>query len=364
MPQSQNIKDFFRRSQAPQNDPETPIGKNKNASNSPAAACETSPLTEPPSSSFLSKYTSPRSPHDSPANQLKSSLLNSAQGSAEDAPEQSFQSTGEDPFVGASFTSQRVVKNGKEVVISSDGEDTDSIASLESPDDLLAQFTKPANDAPVKEEVKNEPADTGMSLRSEKGKAKEDKKPYKFGSTRYSAPKHKFTLDSLVTAAIDDNETEANVAKLRAAFDSEKAAEENENTEGNARHLNEGILASTLDDQDDEGGLQFQRLLDAVRRTEAFDQERSWFFFSGKTDVPSGLEFPRDSITPGTYMAGLREPESRERAFHSGIMEIALSRQFLPDELIMWIFQSVSSEPRDGLRQAYCRVFKVCHDSG
>ena len=72
------------------------------------------------------------------------------------------------------------------------------------------------------------------------------------------------------------------------------------------------------------------------------------------------------------------EPRTRERAFLSGMIEVALSRNMLPDELLRWIFQSgmsdfllvmpgivpadwlsVPSEPRDDLRHAYCRIFKV-----
>lgn len=32
------------------------------------------------------------------------------------------------------------------------------------------------------------------------------------------------------------------------------------------------------------------------------------------------------------------EPDSRERAFHSGIVDFALSKRFLPDDLVRWIF--------------------------
>lgn len=71
------------------------------------------------------------------------------------------------------------------------------------------------------------------------------------------------------------------------------------------------------------------------------------------------------------------ESESRERAFHSGIVDFALSKGSLPGELVMWIFNAgmlhfcrskddgllpsvlVPSENRDELRHAYCRAFKV-----
>jgi hypothetical protein len=34
------------------------------------------------------------------------------------------------------------------------------------------------------------------------------------------------------------------------------------------------------------------------------------------------------------------DPAPRERAFHSGILDFALTRGLLPDEVILWILQS------------------------
>lgn len=37
------------------------------------------------------------------------------------------------------------------------------------------------------------------------------------------------------------------------------------------------------------------------------------------------------------------DPDSRERMFHSGIIDFALSKHFLADELVTWMFHSGSS---------------------
>jgi hypothetical protein len=104
-----------------------------------------------------------------------------------------------------------------------------------------------------------------------------------------------------VTQAVDDNETEATIARLKAVREDESSSKPDTPP---SRKLNEGMLTSALGDKDDELGL--QRLLDAVRRTEALEIEKFWSFFNYEAKAPPALEFPRESIAPGTYLAVLR----------------------------------------------------------
>lgn len=301
MPPSRKIADFFKRPSFAATIPETPPNNRKKTDNvdtddSPAAAAaETSPLTEPPSS-FLEKLESPPS-SDDPATRVKQPEWHPAKDEANvEAPEQGLQS------VDAENPSRRKVMDGKEVVISSDGEETDSIASLESPEDLLATITGSGSKDVAEEKETNED-ETKRTSRSRR--AKKDGKGSKFDASCSSVPDYKNTLDSLVTAAVDDNETEAGVAKLKAALNkSEQDAAAAVKADSQDNKLHEGMLTSALGDKDDEQRL--QRLLDAVRRTEAFDQEKAWSFFNGNATPFPGPEFPRDCVAPGTYMAVLR----------------------------------------------------------
>ncbi|KAH1451723.1 hypothetical protein KXX13_003310 [Aspergillus fumigatus] len=317
------------------------------------AALQSSPLTEP-SSSFLANNDSPKTP-DKPAPQLKVSLQSSVLNTSPKSAFQSFQSSNEavvgDHTSGLSFnSSQRIVKNGREVVISSDGEDTDSIASFEQLEDPLLMFMKPNPTAASEtREAENSVGDSEMALPSQR--LKDTNKASNARSSK--VPQYKFSLDDLVTQAAIDNETEATIARLKAVRADESSSKPDTPP---SRQLNEGLLTSALGDQDDELGL--QRLLDAVRRTEALEIEKFWSFFNYEAKALPALEFPREPIAPGTYLAVLREPESRERAFHSGALEFALSRAYFSDELMSWIFHSVSCEPRESLRHAYCRLLK------
>ncbi|KAL4948418.1 hypothetical protein BDW69DRAFT_203540 [Aspergillus filifer] len=325
--------------------PDFAVSAEDDRSENPAedsAPPQSSPLTDL-SQILPSDITTPDTP-GGPSSQLNQSLTRAAAEPFETqpAPNLSFQSTG----TGASFSSaQRTIKNGKEVVISSDGEESDSTGSLEDADELLAKFLTPSKPAPAQSEPSSR--DEGYSaLRTGKIPKPRDKP---------SAPKmYKNSLNNLVTQAISDTETEAGAARLKASLEAESGCK---NAPLKSSNLQESVLASAIDDGNDDS-VGIQRLLDAVRRTEAFDVPKTWFFFDLQTPLPPAPDFPRECVCPGTYLATLREPDSRERAFHSGIIDFALSRGLLPDELIKWIFHAIPSEPRESLRHAYGRSLK------
>lgn len=317
MSQRRSITDFFRRPAFSLTRHETPENQmNIDSSDEPHGAPQSSPLTEL-SSSFLSNPSSPTL-EELPASahcQLNDPLLFSVKDSAEEkSPQRSFQSQSTGTAAGSSTLgvniSQRIIKNGRPVVISSDGEDTES---LEDPEDLFKGFTSPSGDAKDnnKQGMSDTPTGTNMALRPQgaKGKANSNK----LVPPNTSAPKkYKFTLDSLVTHAVDDREIEANVAELKATFEAAASARDLQSSiddatasaGGQRRGLHKDILTTALDDNDD--GLELQRLYDAVRRTEAFDQERTWSFFDHNIDLPPPPEFPQATLAPGTYVAVLR----------------------------------------------------------
>jgi hypothetical protein len=64
------------------------------------------------------------------------------------------------------------------------------------------------------------------------------------------------------------------------------------------------MLTSALGDNDEGSGL--QRLMDAVRRTEALEQDRVWHFFDPDQKLPPAPDFPRHLFPQGTHLAMLR----------------------------------------------------------
>ncbi|KAJ6020392.1 hypothetical protein N7540_005896 [Penicillium herquei] len=230
------------------------------------------------------------------------------------------------PSLNESFQgSLRVTRRGQEVVISSDGEESDD--SLDE-DPLLSLMPK-----------------SGLSRPS-----------VVIPVLRPTLPvpgKYKNTIDSLLQDAQKDVETEKKVAQAKAGFHTQR-----NNTENAGLH--EKILTSALEDKDDDdGGMGAQRVIEAVRRTEALDEDMTWRFLDQTQNILAALEFPRDLFHPGSSLGALRDTPSRERTLKSGILEFAASRKLLPDELIRWLFCHVPHEPKAELRQAHCRVVTV-----
>jgi hypothetical protein len=187
--------------------------------------------------------------------------------------------------LGGSFNaSQRILKDGQEVVISSDGDDTDSISDLEDPAVLFATKNKPKNALPP---------------------PPKKYQPNKALLAQLSAPtKYKYTIDSLVHDAVDDDEIEANVARARATVEELQQNGVQGAAGASKKRLNEGMLASALGGDSDQGpGL--QRLFDAVRRTEALEQNRTWRFFDYGQMTPATPDFPSELFPPGSPLAGL-----------------------------------------------------------
>ncbi|KAJ5141579.1 hypothetical protein N7526_002574 [Penicillium atrosanguineum] len=298
-----------------------------------------SPPSDPPPSSRIDLTWEDQ---DDPGSQLGASLLQSISNNTHSSlpPEQSFQSPESAPppppppsSLGSFIASQRIVKDGKEVVISSDGEDTDSADSLDDPSFLL-----------------------GPKFRQQKQEIKPIRVEKAYLQTLSVPTKYKNSLDSLVHSALGDQKTEANVAKIRAGFEpSDSRAVSGQDAGSKTKNDVQGVLTSALRESED--GKDFRRLMDAIRRTEALDQDRIWRFFDQVQMTPAAPEFPRDLFPPNSYLCALRETNSRVRAFQSGILEYAASLRQLPDELLCWLFRSIPLEPRDELRQAYCRIF-------
>ncbi|KAJ5657363.1 uncharacterized protein N7484_001012 [Penicillium longicatenatum] len=332
------ISDFFNRPKfAKLNQHLTP----EKIRSQPRQSSPPSPLTEP-RSSFVDLTCEP---DDGPGDQLKSSLSQSVDDAASNpTPAESFQSVpSTDEALPASINgghqlSQRIIKGGKEVVISSDGEESDSDSSVFDP---ALIFAKPG-EKPNPPKMLSAPRHVTTTTK-----------------------KYKNNIDSLVHETVDDDEIEANFAKQKAAYnalrnDTRKVS----GTSGNTG-LHEDVLTSVLgenrddDDDDDGGGMGARRLMDAVRRTDALNLDKVWRFLDQTQVAPAVVEFPRNLFAPGSQLTVLHDPEARESIFKSGILEFTASLQRLPDDFLMWLFCAMPLEPREELRQAYVRVLTI-----
>ncbi|KAJ5945936.1 hypothetical protein N7454_002775 [Penicillium verhagenii] len=329
------ISDYFNRPKfAKLNQDRTPEKKRFQQPRQPSSP--ESPLTEPTSSWV--DLTS-EEPCDGPSSQLKSSLIQSVD-SAPSKPtpsqslSQSFQSIKSTDEALPKLSKddiphcQRIIKGGKQVVISSDGEETDSDDSDFDPMALLGIKSK-QTETPVPAKMLSAPRQIVTTVK-----------------------KYRNNIHTLVNDAKTDSETEANVAKAKATLDAQRQIPGTHRKTG----LSKDVLTSALGGDEDDDGVDARRLFGAIERTDALARIKVWRFLSQTRGAPVPFEFPMEIFPHNSQFAALREPDSRERIIQSGMLEFAASWQRLPDEFIMWLFHSLPLEPREELRQAYVRI--------
>ncbi|KAK2760296.1 hypothetical protein FQN54_002364 [Arachnomyces sp. PD_36] len=296
MSQPRSIADFFTKA------PAIP-SSNPNQSSPPAAD---------------SRSTSFASPHIPPPHSQPESSPTQGGGTGSDAIDKTPQESIPGSQGGSFNSSQRVVKKGKVIVTSSDGDDSESLSSLDDPDELLGMFktSRPkASEEPEKESTPDlgQPSNPWTKTKD----AKKKLPPWQ------ATPTYKFSLESLLMDTLDENEVEANITKIKKTLEaSQNEAPRNGNNKQKAGGHHQ-MLASAMGVEEGDSG--FQRLVDAVNRTGALSHDQSWSFFEDKANCqPTTPEpFPDNVVSDDPAIAALKVP----------------------------------SEPRDHIRYAYCRSF-------
>ncbi|KDB22789.1 hypothetical protein H109_05290 [Trichophyton interdigitale MR816] len=314
--------------------------------------CSSSPLTScPPDLSSPVQFTSSLSEPKQEQVILQDRSRNDSSGAAESSHRQHLPM--DEPAV-SSFTtvpgSQRVFKDGQIVITASDDDDDDySINSIAiSTDELLAKFLGTSG--------QNEGSDTDMSgSKGRKGSRAKPKPKSKETHTATTRSTHKFSLDDLVADAMHDKEREAQVSAAKVLIQESMGKYKAKGK--TPADKDDNIYASLVSDTSDPVAV--RRLKDAVLRTEALRQGISWSFFRGDPPTVEVEPFPILSVDPGSWEGVLREPSSRDRAFLSGVVGEVLKYIPLQEDVLLWILQSVATEPRDELRFAYISTLQV-----
>lgn len=186
-----------------------------------------------------------------------------------------------------------MVKNPELVVTNSDDEGSDSDASLGDIDELLRARRPPAEQvsSPLTEpdstvlttdrQSSAEPEIASTAIRRSGRGINAVKKPTAGGELP-NAPKYKFDLESLVKQSKKDETSEESMATARNLLASLEQVEasptaEEANNANRKGPVNAGLVASVMNKESDENDT--KRLMLAIERTEALQQDLTWSFF-------------------------------------------------------------------------------------
>lgn len=192
-------------------------------------------------------------------------------------------------------SSQRVVKNGEVVIRNSDDDESDSGSSLDDIDHLLRSrgLQNPAVSPPLTELGSSTPYLTERSSPEELGspkprtRATTKTKDASHRPTVVRPPKYKFDLSSLVQRSVKSETMEASIIMARKTLESieqQKASKANRASEAWPQDdkIDEGLISSVFKTRSESN--EVERLITAIQRTEALQQEKSWSFFETEED--------------------------------------------------------------------------------
>ena len=312
---SSNITDFFKpfaqprqpKRPMPDNDIEQFQPPRKSRSTTPKNSQDSLPIRScdnTPSRTLAGAAAPPsqRSSLDAPTESYRDQAADNANDDAREITEKAaaehlppFSSQG--PVL---TSSQRVVKNGEVVIKNSDDEGSDSETSLGDIDELLrsrrplepvsSPLTEPDSTSltPVQQSSPNFRPDFTTSRRT-RGSNPVEK--YTARQELPAAPKYKFDLESLIKRSKKDELSEEGMARARnllEALEQREALPTGKKDENADRKgvVDTELVASVMKDHGDEHDT--KRLMLAIERTEALQQEHSWSFFENEQET-SGI---------------------------------------------------------------------------
>ena len=296
---------------------------------------------------------------------------------------------------------QRREKNGQVIVISSDGDTSDSDSdSLPDPEALFGigrarKSTPPtepepvvtgssdnvrrstrldrfANQSPATSSIPKRGSTTDFFTKaSGRGSAREGNDPVQYITSlkwlhaseqprRNGFPEprqrsYKFDLKSLVkhneTETLSKQQQREILETLKAYDTIPEPALETARTQPDGRE--EALLAQVVQDHGSEGDI--DRLLLALQRTESLQRDVKWSFFRSE---PPSASLQRDAplLTDSIWGPLTKDGFTRANTYLSGFAQDLVADHGIPDELIDWLIDAVAFEPREDLRTVYVQL--------
>ncbi|KAL1384320.1 hypothetical protein HDK64DRAFT_31114 [Phyllosticta capitalensis] len=241
-------------------------------------------------------------------------------------------------------SSRRVVKDGMEIVRTSDSEE-ESDSSLEDLSVLLASRKRsaPAERPPSRPSVS--PPDNGRKDYNFRSHAK---RPKKIEKLLPAPPKYKMSLAALAKQAGKERAAEEKTRETQAAMEElEKLLEDSAHGE-----LTEENMVQAVGNAD-----KAKKARDALERTGAFERVEVWRFFDTcRSTKPR--PFPVASLPSQGWQTLLKDTATRESAVHSGFVQAGVARSALPDEVISWIVDEVCFGKKAALKFPCLRILE------
>lgn len=170
-------------------------------------------------------------------------------------------------------------------------------------------------------------------------------------NTPPSKPKYKFTMEALIKQAEIHKAAEESALSMKALLEDTAKQNPQDSSPDAAR---DKMLESVVAGRE---GTDVDKILRAVKRTEAIRSEKRWYSFDiVKNDIRADRQFPRNANMEG-WKGKLADPRAREQIILSGFARDMVGLgDTLPNEALSWMLGEICLEHRDDLREAYSKI--------
>lgn len=177
--------------------------------------------------------------------------------------------------------------------------------------------------------------------------------------------KHKFDIKALLKHAEAETAIEESEKRTAALLDPPSSTPHSAVSPKNAQTtLRDAILGVLSDPEDSQDEGNRDRLLRAVKRTEATVRRKEWYFFDRKgpansTAIEVRHAFPQAAAT-GTW-AFLAAESHRSEFFEDGVpYHVQCKTLNLPDEIFVWVLNETPHAKSKKLHDEYLRLLGAC----
>ena len=263
-------------------------------------------------------------------------------------------------------SSQRIFRKGQVMIRNSDDE-TDSADQSDS-DDSLRDFDAMLEAQKTLLNVQSQAisqapgsSTEGAQRTRRKGKTVAPKKESYIYRDNSPVPpkKYKYSLETLAKRRKQEDASSAAIHRARSMV--EALDRQGVSSVEKKPIVDSGVLDTVLKEHGSEDNI--GRLKAAIERTEAFDHDKTWSFFGARADEAKSdsAVFPR--IEDERLDQLFADDRTRQQTFLSGFAGELASKGALPDEVMLWLMDSVCLESRDDLRYAYILTLRDAAES-
>ncbi|KAK1783732.1 hypothetical protein QBC45DRAFT_2128 [Copromyces sp. CBS 386.78] len=254
------------------------------------------------------------------------------------------------------------VRDRNAVIGASDEDDDDDSDFISSDDDLPDLFAEPKTEVPVSIRANESPTRGPSSKRV--ASAKFVVSPINFNK------KHKFDMKAILKHTEAEKkiaESEKRVEELMAEDEEEKTAEPLAVKKEGTTTLHDDICNMMPEAEDSQEETKKEKLLRALKRTEATSQRTQWYFFDDDhghkavddLSISFRNKFPQQAAT-GAWKI-LAPQKGRMDLIERGVAyHLQCKLQNIPDEIFIWIVDELPFVKTRRLRESNLRLLGIC----